>query len=134
MSKLEQIRIVQKEFSFQLNTEDFAAKAKEIGMLRDELSKAEFEFESAKAKFKAIEARCEAQISSEVRAIQNKREMRTVECEQVHDFVRAIVYWRYNDTVLGDRAMEMAERQPSLIPDAGTKQEKSEVAAFGIAK
>jgi len=124
--QLEQIRIVSKEFSFQLNQEDFATKAKEIGALHDELALAESIFESAKSKYKAVESRINAELSERVRAVQNKREMRTVECEQVADFQRAIVYWRYNDNVLGQRAMEMSERQPSLIPDAGTTQVTSD--------
>lgn len=124
-TKLENIRIVKKEFSFALTTEDFATKAKEIAALTDELAEASATFESAKARYKAKESECEAQIATRVRAIRDKREMREVECEQVHDYARNMVYWRLNDTVLGDRAMEASERQPSLIPAPGSVNKKA---------
>lgn len=131
--KLEQVKIVSKEFSFQLSTEDFAQKAKEVGELHDELAAAEAVFESAKAKYKAAEGRISAEIAARVRIIQNKRENRMVECEQVHDFVRAIVYWKFNDAILGQRSMEMSERQPSLLPDvAPLKEVKNDVQVFEL--
>lgn len=118
--KLEEIRIVKKEFSFELTTEDFAAKGKLIAQLSANLADAEADFDRAKTAFKSKESEIEAAIGHEVRCIRSKSELREVEVEQVHDYVRKIVYWRHGERIMGERTMELSERQAEL-PLAGKK-------------
>lgn len=114
--KTEEIRIVFKEFSFALTTDDFANKGKEVGQLHQELAKATGEFEKHKQAFKAAEAQIKEGIAQRITAITTKHEMRTVECEQVHDFAHGRVFWRMGGTILGERPMEPQERQLALVP------------------
>lgn len=125
--KTEEIRIVLKEFSFALTTDDFATKGKEVGQLHQELAKATSVFESHKQAFKAAEARIKEGIAQRIEAITTKHEMRTVECEQIHDFAHGRVFWRMGSTVLGERPMEPQERQLALVP--AKKEEKAETTA-----
>lgn len=137
--KLEEIRLVKKEFTFKLTNDEIAMKATRIADLSTMRLDAERTLDQAKGAFKAEDSRLESAIAHELNCIRTKSEMRDVEVEQVHDFVRKVVYWRFGQDILGERAMEQRERQANLplvekaeakdeTPPADTPQNDQEAA------
>lgn len=126
--QLEEIRLVKKEFSFKLTTDEVATKALRVADLTTAKSEAEYALDRAKGQFKAEEARIDALIAHELGCVRTRTEMREVEVEQVHDFARKVVFWRFGQDILGERAMEQRERQASLPlkerPDASPSNDQ----------
>ena len=120
------IKVVMKELWFDLTEEDYANKARRIAQLQESIEAEQEVFDTAKAKFKAAEQRMESEIGIEVRAIRRKKEERLVECNQVHDFARAEVYYEHGGTIYERRAMELSERQPSLFATPNDAENKAD--------
>lgn len=110
------IKSVEKEFSFELTQAEMAAKAIRMGELYAALDAAENTLDAAKTVFKQAEAVIRSETAIVVDAIRTKREMRTVECDEVHDFEANRVYWADKTTykILGERPMTPQERQMAL--------------------
>lgn len=115
--KLQEIKTISKRFTFKLTEQDYSAKAKALGSLREDLDRVEADFAKAKAAFKDSSDTLGGEIRAELRIIRAGEEERLVDCEEVYDYARAIVYWLYQGQIMGQRTMEMAERQMSLVPD-----------------
>lgn len=114
--RTEDIKAVTREFSFALSVNDYANKAKQVGKLQQELADATLALGRAKNAFKGAESEIKEAMHGLVYEIQTGKELRTVECMQIHDYVRGMVYWQMPDTGehLGDRKMDVTERQAAL--------------------
>lgn len=112
------IKKISKSFKFQLTHEDYVEKAKRVAAARAELDAANNEFAKAKQANKEAVETLGGEITSELRIIRNGEEWRDVECEEVHDYARAIVYWTFKGQIMAQRGMEIEERQLSLLPSA----------------
>lgn len=113
------VRTIMKEFSFQLNNDDLAKKATQLGELSAELDAATARLDSAKGAFKSAEAQIKAAQRDIIDAVRTRKEMRTVWCEEVKDFEHGRVYWRpkNGEGILGERPMTNDERQIQMNLD-----------------
>jgi len=116
------VKTIMKEFSFQLTDTDLAKKATQLGELQAELDSATAKLDAAKGDYKSTEAQIKVAHRNIIDAVRTRREMRSVWCEEVHDFEHGRVYWRPkngnpSDPVLGERPMTNDERQIKMKLD-----------------
>lgn len=109
-------KLVKREFDFILTEAEYAEKARKIAELHLELDKAQLELDSAKNRFKGIEATVGEEIAEMVRVVRAKKEKRTVDCHEVMDFAAGKVVWFDPATgeEYGQRDMRHDERQMAI--------------------
>lgn len=109
-------KLVKREFDFVLTTDEYVAKAKRIAEVRTKLDVAQLKFDTQKAEFKSVETEVEEEISELVSVIRAKKEKRTVECQEIHDYDAAKVSWIGPATgeEYGQRDMRPDERQMAI--------------------
>lgn len=117
-------RGVLKELDFILTEAEYAEKAKRIADLHLTLDGAQLELDSAKGRFKAIEAEIDEEIDQLVQVIRAKKEKRTVEVDEVTDYATGKVVWIDPKTKeeLSSRNIRHDERQMALFPETKVKE------------
>lgn len=111
-------QVVTADLSFQLTTEDYAEKGKQAGRVAAELRDLEEEFDELKKDWKVkIEAK-ENELTDIHRTIRAGKETRRVKCIERKDFNSNRLTHLFNGEVLAERALELHERQMSLVQSA----------------
>lgn len=103
-----------KWFSFQLTTEETAKKGLRAAELAVEIVTKEEEANSVKDKFKGEVATLRREQAGLHRTIRAGSEQREVDCEEVKDWDRLLVEWKYKGDVMESRPMTAEERQVKL--------------------
>lgn len=114
-----------RELDFILTETEFADKAKRIAELRLTLDKAKLVFDSAKAEFKSVETEVDEEISEIVHVVRAKKEKRSVEVDEVHDYNTGKVVYidPKSGDELGQRDLRLDERQLPLFPESKPAKE-----------
>lgn len=118
-------KLVTKELEFKLTQPEFAEKGKKAAAMAMEIANLEYEFNDAK---KAAKGRIDAkkqELSMALRTIRAGVENRQVECTMQKDYVRHVVSYIFNGTVMHQRPLEMSERQMELASTTPRVDRKS---------
>lgn len=119
---------VTREFPFVLSEKDLADKAKRLGELAGQLDEAQRKLDAAKGHFKGVESEIAVERGIHIEAIRAGKEYRTVECDEVKDYVHGRVYWvpvdaKEGTPVLGERPLTNDERQLRMRLDEKAAKE-----------
>lgn len=121
----DKIRKVTKEIEFRLTDEEISEKGKLAGSKSAALRELEADFDRTKKSYKAKIETLRGEIDSLLRVIDDGKEERQAECEEVHDFATNRVVTYHLGSQIDERAMEMHERQESLFPKADSADDRA---------
>jgi hypothetical protein len=120
-----------KALIFKLTIPEIAEKGQEAAETRGLLNEDEHEFDGIKQTWKGIIQQKELKLEKLLSLIRAGEEERVAECLMIKDYNRNLVQYVYDDKIMEERAMELSERQPELIPtkliEAQYKKEIAEV-------
>lgn len=125
MTTTDKIKKVTKEIEFRLTDEEISEKGKLAGSKSASLRELEADFDRTKKSYKAKIETLRGEIDSLLRVIDDGKENRDAECEEVHDFATNRVVTMHLGSQIDERAMEMHERQESLFPKADSADDRA---------